>query len=153
MLRISKLADYATVIMHYLSQQPENWLSAKAIALQLELPLPAVSKILKILSGAKLVASTRGVEGGYRLAKSAHAISMAQVISAVEGRFALLECAHDQGFCTRESRCALKHNWRAIHSFVINTLEQVSLADMGKPLQMPVIKNFSTSSAKGNFVE
>lgn len=134
MLRINKLADYATVIMHCLVAEPLGILSAKQISQRIDLSLPTVSKVLKILSEADLLLSVRGVSGGYRLARPARDISIAAIISAVEGGVAITECSGAEHVCRQQSMCAIKHNWQRINRFLLNTLESVSLADMAKPL-------------------
>ena len=134
MLRISKLADYATVIMHCLSRQPDTILSASEIAQLVYLSNPTVSKILKILAEAELVTSLRGAGGGYKLALLPQLITIARVIAAIDGRPALTECAHATQICSQDSVCAIKHNWRVINHFILDTLEKLTLADMGKPL-------------------
>ncbi|HVV68063.1 MAG TPA: SUF system Fe-S cluster assembly regulator [Gammaproteobacteria bacterium] len=137
MLRISKLADYATVIMHHLAVQPDQWVSASEIAEQVHLAIPTVSKILKMLCEASLVISARGTGGGYKLGKPASAISVAEVVTAIEGKPSLTECAQGAQLCVQEGVCAVKHNWRAINRFVFNTLQNVTLADMAQPLSLP----------------
>lgn len=134
MLRINKLADYATVIMHCLMAEPLGILSANQISQRLKLSLPMVSKVLKILSDANLLVSIRGASGGYRLAKPAQDITIAAVIAAVEGDLAITECSGAAHICRQESMCAIKHNWQSINRFLLSTLESVSLADMAKPL-------------------
>jgi FeS assembly SUF system regulator len=136
MLRINKLADYATVIMHSLVTESLGILSANQISQRIDLSLPMVSKVLKILSEAGLVVSIRGASGGYRLAKPAQDITIASIISAVEGGVAITECSGTRHVCRQESMCAIKHNWKTINRFLLNTLESVSLADMAKPLTL-----------------
>ncbi len=134
MLRISKLTDYATVIMHCLAVQPGAVLSASEIAHRVHLANPTVSKILKILAEADLVTSIRGAGGGYKLAQMPQAITIARVITAVEGQPALTECAQTSQLCAQDSVCAIKHNWRAINHFILEVLENLTLADMSRPL-------------------
>lgn len=134
MLRISKLADYAIVIMHCLSRQPQIVRSANDIAKQVHLTHPTVSKILKILFEAGLVISIRGAGGGYKLAKLPEAISLAEVISALEGAPSLTECGQTASICAQDGVCAIKHNWQVINRFILNALTNVTLADMAKPL-------------------
>ncbi len=136
MLRISKLADYATVIMHCLMADESQVLSANQVAQRVSLSAHTVSKILKILLEAGLVASVRGAGGGYRLAKPAQAITVAAVITAIEGEVAFTECSQSAQICRHESTCTIKHNWQTINRFLIDTLESVSLADMAQPLAL-----------------
>ena len=80
MLRISRLTDYATMILVYLIDQ-DQLNSASDVAARTNLALPTVQKLLKTLAKAGLVDSMRGAEGGYRLAREAAQIS-ARVINA-----------------------------------------------------------------------
>ncbi|MDF3054956.1 MAG: putative HTH-type transcriptional regulator [Gammaproteobacteria bacterium] len=141
MLRISKLADYAILIMHCLAVSEERpLLSASDVADTVQLSLPTVKKILKMLSEAGLLLSVRGSEGGYGLAKEAQHIQLVQIIAAIEGELALTECANDSRSCTQNDSCAVKHNWQVIHQYIFLTLANISLADMMTPLFMSDIQ-------------
>jgi len=137
MLRISKMADYATVILNCLSANTECLLSANEIARRVYLGRHTVSKILKILQEASLVVSARGAVGGYSLARAPEQITIAEVITALEGPLALTECSHPTQLCTQNTTCSVKHNWKTINQFILTTLENVTLADMLKPLVLP----------------
>jgi FeS assembly SUF system regulator len=135
MLRISKLTDYATMLMTYLAQSPNGIHSAQALAAKGRIELPTVSKILKLLAQANLLDSFRGTSGGYRLARLAKDITVAQIVEAMEGPIAMTECVHGQGQCNHELHCGTRGNWHKI-SFAIQTaLESVTLADMLTPLK------------------
>lgn len=130
MLRISKLTDYGTVVMATLAEAKDEKLSASKLAEITRLEVPTVAKVLKLLAAAELVESFRGVQGGYRLARPPERISVADMVSAVEGPIALTECSIEAGLCSYESRCCLRGNWRRIGQVVESALEQLSLADM-----------------------
>src|SRR5580658_7091888 len=83
MLRISKLTDYATVILARLAAEPAQRFTAAQIAAETHLAAPTVSKLLKQLHRQGLVASTRGSAGGYLLARPASDISAAQILDAL----------------------------------------------------------------------
>jgi FeS assembly SUF system regulator len=134
MLRMSKLADYSTVVMAYMARNPGSLHSAHEVAEQVGLALPTVSKIFKILARSGLVVSTRGVKGGYLLARAPEKISVAEVIDAVEGPIALTECSHHPGVCIQESHCLVRGNWQRINHAIRGALESVSLADMSRPV-------------------
>lgn len=140
MLRISKLTDYATGLMTHLAHAPRRLVSAQQLSRELGLPPPTVAALLKQLTRAGLVASTRGVGGGYSLARPPGEISVAQVISAIEGPVALTECALGEGMCALEAGCATRANWRLISRAVEVALEAVSLADMTATVAVPVAK-------------
>lgn len=133
MLRVSKLTDYATGLMAHLAHAPRRQVSAQQLSLELGLPAPTVAVLLKKLTRAGLIASTRGAGGGYALARPPRDISVAQVIGAIEGPVALTECALGDGLCAVEAGCATRGNWRLISQAVQVALEAVSLADMIVP--------------------
>ncbi len=139
MLRIVKLTDYATLLLTHLARGRNVPNSAQRLADELMLPVPTVSKILKRLSRAGLVQSTRGANGGYSLSRVAKAISMAEVITAIEGPIALTECALGRGSCTQEKTCSTRPNWQLISHAVHSALSSVSVADMASPMQRSVI--------------
>jgi FeS assembly SUF system regulator len=134
MLRISKLTDYATVIMSYLALQPATVASAVEIARQVHISLPTVSKILKILAETGLVTSFRGTGGGYRLGRLASEITVAQVVMAIEGKLALTECCLSEKHCLLDSLCSIKENWKVINKIILTALAGLTLHDMMQPL-------------------
>ena len=99
MLRISRLTDYATVILANLAGRPGLVQTAAALAEQTRIAAPTVSKLLKQLQKTNLVTSTRGLHGGYQLARPATEISAADILDALEGPVALTDCAAGQGHC------------------------------------------------------
>lgn len=132
MLRISKLADYGTVIMVTLAHQPETLHNVKALAAICHIAVPTVSKCLKLLTTARLLQSQRGMNGGYSLAKPASLISVAEIISAIEGSSGLTECSDKEGDCLLESVCMIRTNWRAISRAIHSALASVTVADLAK---------------------
>lgn len=138
MLRISKMADYGTLVMAYLAQHPELAFNAKEIAERTRLTVPTVSKLLKLLTRAGLLTSLRGAQGGYRLAQAANSISLAQIIDALDGGMRLTECSHPSGLCFLESTCALHSNWKFISQTIRNTLQNISLNDMLQKQHFPI---------------
>jgi FeS assembly SUF system regulator len=134
MLRISKLTDYATVIMSYLALEPLRVASAAQIAKAIHLSLPTVSKILKILCEAELITSFRGTGGGYQLARPTDAITVAQVVMAIEGKLAMTECCIAENICALDSLCSTKENWKVINKIILTALASLTLKDMMQPL-------------------
>lgn len=142
MLRISKLADYGTVIMNCLAREPERLISANDIARKVHVALPTASKVLKILVAAHLVVSVRGAGGGYRISRLPEQITVVDVITALDGEPALTECNIKQGRCTQDSVCAIRDNWRLINQTILAALNSLTLADMIKPLDLhPLVIN------------
>ncbi|HSF47143.1 MAG TPA: SUF system Fe-S cluster assembly regulator [Burkholderiales bacterium] len=138
MLRMSKLADYGTVVMTYIALAPEKVHSAHDIASRVHVGLPTVSKILKILARQELLVSVRGAKGGYTLARPARKISIAEIIDAMEGPVGLTECSSAPGLCVQESSCSIRANWQKINRAVRRALETMSLAEMARPIAHPV---------------
>ena len=134
MLRISKMTDYAILMMVELTREGET-LSAHALADRVHVEVPTASKILKLLAGAGLLYSYRGANGGYRVKRPAEHISVAEVIAAIEGPIAMTECSVEPGLCHQEGNCNLRSNWQRISVAVAQALENVSLAEMSAPLR------------------
>ncbi|MDT8448870.1 MAG: SUF system Fe-S cluster assembly regulator [Wenzhouxiangellaceae bacterium] len=141
MLRISKLTDYATVVLAELAAPAESTTPAESgggaecrsathVAEATGLEPPTVAKVLKTLARSGLVESVRGVNGGYRLPHAPETVSVASIIRAMEGPIALTECGLEPGLCTREHECDLKGNWQRIGETVEQALEALSLADL-----------------------
>lgn len=142
MLRITRIADYGTVIMDCFAKEPERLMSASTIAQKVHIALPTVSKVLKMLVAADLVVSVRGSGGGYRLARAPDEITIAQVITALDGRPALTECNAAGLKCSREATCSVRDNWRLINAVVMKALQSLTLTDMTKSLvKHPIITN------------
>ncbi len=133
MLRISKLTDYAILIMVELTRDGEM-LSAHALAERIHVEGPTASKVLKLLAGSGLLESYRGATGGYRVGRSAAEISVAEVIAAIEGPIAMTECSVEEGLCSQEDNCDLRGNWQRISLAVAQALRDVSLAEMSAPV-------------------
>lgn len=134
MLRISKMTDYAILLMAELTRQGET-LSAHALADRIRVEVPTASKALKLLAGAGLLSSYRGANGGYRVTRPASRISVAEIIAAIEGPIAMTECSVEVGLCHQEDSCHLRSNWQRISVAVSRALEEVSLAEMAEPLR------------------
>ena len=132
---MTKQADYGIVLMTRMAGEPERFANASELAGDVQLPLPTVSKILKLLARAELLESHRGVKGGYCLAREAEGISVAEVISALDGPIAITECIDDSpGECTRESFCEVRANWQQINHAIRHALDNISLAEMTHPI-------------------
>ncbi|HEY8585446.1 MAG TPA: SUF system Fe-S cluster assembly regulator [Rhodanobacter sp.] len=132
MLRVSRLTDYATVVMTIIAAHPTEVLSAVQIADEARLELPTVSKLLKALGHAELVESFRGVNGGYRLARAATDISLAAIVEAIEGPIGMTECSVAEGQCDREAQCGVRGSWQLVNDVLDGALRAVSLSDMLK---------------------
>ena len=133
MLRVTKLTDYATVVLTVLAARPGDVLSAADLAETSGLETPTVSKLLKPLAQAGLVSSLRGAHGGYRLSRNAAEISLIEIVEAMEGPLAMTECSQHENHCGIAHQCGVRSNWRLINDVVADALRGVTLAQMLKP--------------------
>ena len=143
MLRMSKLTDYGTMVLAELAANGTGLSTAGQVADATHLGQPTVSKLLKSLVHSGLVVSTRGVQGGYALARPAAAISAAQIIDALEGPVAITECSSASSGCGLESFCRVGMAWQRINHSIRKALENVSLADLQsrrEPLPPPNLR-------------
>lgn len=132
-MRLSSLADYAVVMMSAAARHcgATCRLNATTLAEETGLPLPTVQKLVSKLSNAGLIESARGTGGGFRLARPAAAITLADIVEAVEGPIALTACVdggkHD---CCVEETCRVKPHWNVVNGAVKGALAGVSLASL-----------------------
>lgn len=149
MVRLSKLTDYGLVLMSRLAQSTSpSYRTARDLAMELQLPLPTVSKLLKELLQRGLLVSHRGIRGGYSLAREPRKIGLAEIITALEGPIALTECSTDiTGLCQLETCCAIRQNQQIISQAVRSVLEKLTLSDLIQPLMLTAVRD-----ARGNFV-
>lgn len=134
MIRLSKLTDYAVVVMAQLDRsQGGGATSAAVLAQDVGLPEPTVAKVLKILAGGGLVQSQRGASGGYLLARQARDISVLDMITVMEGSVALVSCVDGQGGgCSSEHKCPVRGHWDIVNDAVRDALSATSLADIAQ---------------------
>ena len=135
MLRISKMTDYAIMVMVELHASRGDVLNAVALSERSQLELPTVSKVLKLLVRAGLVESFRGANGGYSMERQAADISVAEIIAAIEGPIAMTECSVEEGLCAQEAICSLRGNWQRISVAIAKAMAGVSLAEMAQPVK------------------
>ncbi len=133
MLRISKLADYGTIILTAMAGDPEWTFSAAELGVRTGLPQPSVSKILKILLRQGIVVSVRGANGGYKLARSPAEISTVQILNALDGPLGFTECSASPGLCKREAHCGTRSHWHMINRVVLQALAHITLQQMVAP--------------------
>lgn len=135
MLRLSKMTDYAVVVMGRLASRPDERQSAADIAANTGLPQATVGQVLKALSTSELVYGTRGAQGGYILSRRPELISVAEIVVALDGPVAITACVEGADDpCSVESMCLLKGSWDAVNIAIEDALKQVTLADMLAPL-------------------
>lgn len=133
-MRLSSMADYAVVTMSAAARHCGGArVSAAQLAEETGLPVPTVQKLVSRLTGAGLLRSSRGVGGGLKLARPAAAITLADIIEAVEGPIALAPCV-DEGRhdCALDGGCAVKPHWSIVGSAVRGALADVPLTRLAE---------------------
>lgn len=131
-MRLSRLADYAVLSMTAAARRGAGaTLSATALARETHLPLPTAQKLLQRLAHAGLMQSARGVGGGFRLARAAEDISLADIVEAIEGPIGMTGCAH--GECSLNHGCAVKPHWSEVSHAVRGALAAVPLTRLAEP--------------------
>lgn len=152
MLRINRLTDYATVLLAALASEPARVQTAASLASQTRIAPPTVSKLLKQLQRAGLVSSTRGLHGGYQLARPATQISAAAILDALEGPLALTDCAAAHGVCDIEGTCRVGRAWQRLNLAIRRALYDVSLAQLAglesAPARLPALEREMKASAR-----
>ena len=128
-MRLSSMADYAVVTMSAAARHCGGMrVSAAELAAETGLPVPTVQKLVSRLTAAGLLRSTRGVGGGLKLARPAAAITLADIIEAVEGPIALTQCVDDaRADCGLDACCSVKPHWPIVNEALRGALSQVSL--------------------------
>jgi FeS assembly SUF system regulator len=132
MLRLSKLTDYAVVVLVRLAAA-EGVQTSPGIAATTGIPEPTVAKVLKTLAGGGLVASQRGARGGYRLVRPLSAIPIADVIAAIDGPIALAACVDGSATeCESRGLCPVRGRWDPVNDAIHQALTAITLADMAE---------------------
>ena len=154
MLRVSRLTDYATVLLAQMAREPETVYTASDLAERTHLGRATVSKLLKQFVRGGLLQSYRGAHGGYVLARAPGRISAAEIIDTVEGPMAVTECSLDDRHCDLENVCNVGHHWQRINREIRAALEEVTLADLAAPTAVPLqrmdLRRAVTGSLRAN---
>jgi Rrf2 family protein len=142
MLRLSKKADYALIAMRHLAVRPdEGDSSTREIAEQYDIPVELLAKVLQRLVRQGLVTSHQGTRGGYHLSRPATAISVADVIEAIDGPFTVTACSTDEENCEQYSKCSVRDPLWRIKERILMALKTCSVAELASdsvPAAVPV---------------
>lgn len=131
MLRLSKMADYAVVILACLNSDHGHCQSGAHIAQRAHLPEPTVAKLTKTLARHGIIDSVRGASGGYVLRQGADRISLASIIRAVEGPIALSDCVEESPKCCSIAQDCPAHGvWQPVNKALVQLLEEMTLDDL-----------------------
>ncbi len=148
MIKIGRLTDYGIVLMSYMASNRDRAHNAAEVAEAAHLPAPTVSKLLRELARDGLLESQRGAKGGYVLARAPEDISVAEIITVLEGPIALTACSvtSTDPDCEHESLCPVRGHWTRINRAISEALDGVSLAEMATPPG----PNFMVSATKSS---
>ena len=139
MIRMTRQADYAIVLLSRFARAPVgSQFTARGLARDAGFAAPTVSKVLKLLARHGLLTSQRGTKGGYSLARHPEQISVAEVITAVDGPIAITDCSGEQApDCAHEPCCPVATNWQRVNVAIRGALEGITLAEMTSPFLQP----------------
>jgi len=132
-LKFSRLADYALLVVHALGQGAQARMTATQVATHSDLPLPTVRKILSLLLIGGVVTSVPGVKGGYSLKRTLGEVTLLQVLRAIEGDWGITDCQQTSSHasdCLYKGNCHLKHSWSVVNSWLMQMLSQVTMTQM-----------------------
>ncbi|MCX8072420.1 MAG: SUF system Fe-S cluster assembly regulator [Candidatus Binatia bacterium] len=132
MVRISRLTDYAIVLLVRMGAEPQRLHRAGELSASTHLPLPTVSKLLRMLTRKGLLRSQRGVHGGYQLTSKPEDLHLAEVIGRLEGPLGLTVCTHEGPGreCRHQLLCPVQGHWQYINRAFVTALQNVTLADL-----------------------
>ena len=129
MLKFSKKIDYGLILLSKLHHEPVS-ASAREIAARYRLPAPMVANILKQLTGAGILVSTRGAQGGYELAHDPADISLADVVRALEGEFSLVDCTTAENTCQYSELCPTHDPIQAVHRKFLEFMSEYKIDEI-----------------------
>jgi Rrf2 family protein len=157
MLRISKKADYAVFLLGSIARQGAfpggraagSVVSAHEVARQAGLNKSVVANLLKEFAKHDLLESVRGLKGGYRLMRAPQTISLAEILTVVEGPFTLVDCLReretaggqpgvqpgrgDHHLCSLIGFCPTRSPLRVLHQRIAQMFHEVTLAELAGP--------------------
>ena len=140
MLRLSKKADYALMAMKHLARKTDASAStsAREIAEQYDIPIELMAKVLQRLARSGLLTSHQGTRGGYTLAKTAPAISVADIIQAIDGPLTVTACSTDDENCGQYAKCSVRDPLWRIKDRILAALAECSLAEIST--DVPIVE-------------
>ncbi len=149
MLRLSKKTDYGLLALHYLAYEaPSGVASARAIASRYDIPVELLAKVLQHLARLGFVAAHKGAHGGYKLARTAATISLADIVEAIDGPLAITACGRNDEPCGQFDACTVRDPLWRVKDRILTVLQTTTLAEMGEA-DAPVPVNVSKGGPAG----
>ena len=150
MLRISKMTDYAVLILANLALHDNKLLTAKEIASETHISLPTTQKILKKLNRKNLVISKQGASGGYSLDPETKKLSVATLLEKLDGDLSITQCSSTDDQCEVEDFCNIGNAWQMINQRVQWALNDITLGDLIHPTRIEQFISTNIPISKGN---
>ena len=149
MIKVSRMADYAILLVCKMSNDENKVYSSQELSIVTSLKITTISKILTKLTKANVTDSIRGVSGGYKLTMQAEDISVGNIIDIIDGKVALTVCVEEgeNHNCDLVSLCPSQSNWQIINNTVREALNSVSIAEMANPF----VSNFQYKEGVKNY--
>lgn len=135
MLKLSKLTDYAVIVLVHLSKC-DDVTTSPAVSVETNVPEPTVAKVLKALTASRIVISQRGAKGGYKIARPLEQISVADVIAAIDGPIIVAACVEGQ-VCEQRPDCQIQGGWDVVNRAIKQVMTTITLAEMTKHFYTP----------------
>ena len=127
-MRVSVATEYGVRGLTYLANHRQNWpISIEEVASQSGVPKSYLLKIFRSLSMAGLVKATRGKDGGFSLQRQPGAITVGEVLEAIEGPLSVCPCVIDEQRCDRAKRCGARSFWLSVQASLRETLTSTTL--------------------------
>ncbi len=127
-MHITRKADYAVRCVLYLSRNPDRAASVDEVSREMSVPKPFLAKILQRLMKTGIVNSTRGVKGGFQLAKNPENINLLDVVEAIDGAVAMNICAVDKNMCGFSNTCSVHPVWVELREEIKSRLKSWNFA-------------------------
>lgn len=141
MLRLSKKTDYGLLALQYLATEASAGVaSTRAIAERYDIPVELLAKVLQHLARRGFVAAQKGAHGGYHLARPAAAISLAEVVQAIDGPLAITACGREEERCEQFGSCSVRDPLSRVKDRILSVLQTTTLAEMSpEESGMPIV--------------
>ena len=150
MLRITKMTDYAVLILANLALHDNKLLTAKEIASETHISLPTTQKILKKLNRKNLVISKQGASGGYSLDPETKKLSVAVLLEKLDGDLSITQCSSNHDQCEVEDFCNIGNAWQMINQRVQLALNDITLGDLIHPTRIEQFISANIPISSGN---
>jgi Rrf2 family protein len=135
MLKLSKKVEYGLMALLYVdAHRSSGVVSAKEISDAYALPADLLGKVMQSLARSGVIDAFHGARGGYRLTRDLNALSLGDVIEAIDGPVRLVQCQHEGDRCQQIPGCSLRAPIRELHAQLEDFLFNVSLSQFRKPL-------------------